>query len=88
MKIIESQFLLFLSQITQKTKNDDIKHNKRATSKTSKNSDLLRETLVSLMKSHKSLGTYQDDTGRATYVRVPINKLGGDKVSVSKIFYT
>ena len=50
-------------------------------------STLMMETLGALMNSKNSLKLIPDDSGRASFLEVPINTLGGDRIQVKGNVY-
>ena len=66
---------------------NDFKQNIGVFSNICKSSDLLREPFGSIKRSNKSLGTDEDDTGRAKILRVFICTLGGDELKIDEDVY-
>ena len=67
--------------------NEDILPKMRFVPNFSKYSDLVTETLGSLMGSDNSLNIVQKDKGTVTIIGVPIYTLGGDKIKLKDIVF-
>ena len=80
----ENQQEIVPVEIHSDNSEDEIRPNIRALPSFAKSGDLMRETLVSLMRSHNSLKIEQDDSGKATFLGVPLNTLGGDKMRINE----